>query len=152
MKILVISDSHGDLKKMQMIFTIEKPEFVIFAGDYTKDCEELSYIEETARYIIVKGNCDISDYTNPTEIETQINGKKIFVTHGHLYGVKRTYSTLLKKGEEVKADICICGHTHSPFLELVDKMYLINPGAVIDGKYGVIEIVEAKIYCKLKEL
>ena len=139
MKILIVSDSHGRLDSLMEIWEREIPDVVISAGDYSKDVEELSYIHEESKYYIVRGNCDYMDHNTEDILEFELLDKKIFLTHGHLYGVKTSYDYLKMESEDRGADLCIFGHTHIPYLEK-DGMILFNPGAVKDGVYGILEI------------
>ena len=139
MKILIVSDSHGRLDSLMEIWEKEIPDIVISAGDYSKDVEELSYIYEESKYYIVRGNCDYMDHTTEDILEFEIEGKNIFLTHGHLYGVKTSYDYLRMESKDRDVDICIFGHTHIPYLE-EEEMILFNPGAVKDGGYGILEI------------
>ena len=56
-------------------------------------------------------------------------GKKIFITHGHLYNVKYTLNNLYYAAREKNADIVCFGHTHNPMSEYVDGLYVLNPGS-----------------------
>ena len=144
MKILVVSDSHGRLDYLMEIWKKETPDIVLSAGDYSEDVEELSYIHENSKYFIVRGNCDFMDHTNDDNLELELGDKKIFLTHGHLYGVKSSYHYLRLEAEERDANLCIFGHTHIPYLE-DGELILFNPGAVKDKEYGVIEISKNKM-------
>ncbi len=152
MKILLVSDSHGKFNRLHKIYKKENADYVMFAGDYSNDCIELSYVEDNAEYLIVKGNCDIEDYANPTMIESKIDKYKILLTHGHLHGVKKTYTLLLNDAKNAKADVVVFGHTHIPYFEIHDGIYLINPGAVKDKKYATIDIKDGDIKVKLKSI
>jgi len=77
------------------------------------------------------------DYdTKDTEI-FELNGKKIFLTHGHLYGVKSTMKEIEAKAEEIEADICIFGHTHREYMNEKNDIIYLNPGALQDKKYVI---------------
>ena len=80
-----------------------------------------------------------------------MEGKRIFLTHGHLYGVKSSYDSLREMGRKMKCDIILFGHTHREFLEEKD-MILANPGAAQDGKYGILDLQKEKVEIKLKKL
>jgi putative phosphoesterase len=152
MKILLVSDSHGKFDLLHRIYKKEKAEYVLFAGDYSNDGVELSYVEDSSEYLIVKGNCDVEDYANPAMIDTKIGEYKILLTHGHLHGVKKTYNILIDDAKNIDADIVVFGHTHIPHFEIYEGIYLINPGAVKDKKYAIIEINGKDIEVKLKRL
>jgi putative phosphoesterase len=144
MKILVVSDSHGRLDYLMEIWEKEKPDIVLSAGDYSEDVEELSYIYENSKYFIVRGNCDYMDHTKEDNLEMKLGEKKIFLTHGHLYGVKNSYDHIRLEAQDRGSNLCIFGHTHIPYLE-EEELTLFNPGAVKDRDYGIIEINKDKI-------
>lgn len=88
MKLLVVSDTHKAFKNLVGIMEREKPDMVAFCGDLTEDMEELSYLYMDTPFLLVRGNCDYYDSKNRDEMLVEIEGKKIFLTHGHLYNVK----------------------------------------------------------------
>ncbi|MGM0509066.1 MAG: metallophosphoesterase family protein [Fusobacteriota bacterium] len=147
MKILVLSDSHGDFLKLNKIYNKEKPDYIFFCGDFSKDGIELSYIANVKKTFIVKGNTDRQDYKTPTKIETKIKERKFFLTHGHLFGVKSSYNDLINYAKD-KYDIVIFGHTHLQEYFEYEKVHLFNPGAVKDGEYGVIEMDDENLEFK----
>ncbi|AYZ73521.1 metallophosphoesterase [Fusobacterium necrophorum] len=151
MKILFITDSHRHFSFLVEMMEKEKPERVFAMGDYTKDFEELSYLYSEIPFEIVKGNCDFWDSHFSEEKIIFLEGKRIFLTHGHLYGVKSNYNSLRKMGRKMKCDIILFGHTHREFLEEKD-MILANPGAAQDGKYGILDLQKEKVEIKLKRL
>ena len=96
--------------------------------------------------VLVKGNCDF--YLDaPTATVFNLGLKKIFATHGHLYGVKYGYDRVYYAGYEQKADIVLFGHTHEAMVSDEGRVALFNPGSIsmprrYDDKpsYGIIEI------------
>ena len=44
-------------------------------------------------------------------------GKRVFFSHGHMYGVKVGLEQFLEGARNVKADIALFGHTHRPMLD-----------------------------------
>ena len=82
MKILIVSDSHSRLDNLMKIWEKEVPDIVISAGDYSKDVEELSYVYESYKYYIVRGNCDYMDHnTEDTSIPKRSVSSQLY---GHL--------------------------------------------------------------------
>ncbi|BDU51345.1 metallophosphoesterase [Haliovirga abyssi] len=145
-KILVISDSHGKFDKIHKMVEKEKPDYIIFTGDHSKDGIELSYLyNDKIKFYIVKGNTDYMDRDSKEELEIQIDGFKFLLTHGHLYGVKRGYDNLKLVAEKKKVDVVIFGHTHNKYYEKYKNIEIFNPGAAQDGNYGIIEIEGDKI-------
>lgn len=151
MKILVLSDSHRALGAMLEAAEIENPDVVIHLGDHVSDAEDLSYALNTVDFYMVKGNCDFGAQA-PETILTELGGRRFFLTHGHLFGVKRDLSALEQEANRLGAEIALFGHTHRPFLETCGGVQMMNPGAARDGRYGVIELTGANAVCTLKTL
>lgn len=145
MKVLVISDSHQRLNTLIRIYEKEKPDVVICAGDHSKDGEELSFIFPDTKFYIVRGNCDIFDRRHDNEIIFELEGFKILLAHGHEYGVKYSYDSILERGKILDCDIVIFGHTHIPYLSKKETPILFNPGAVYENEYGILELENNKI-------
>ena len=135
MKVLICSDSHTRLNYFQEVMELEKPELVIFAGDHSTDALDISLIYEEIPFKIVRGNTDFSDRKTDDEIKFEINGKKIFLTHGHLQRVKSSLNELEIRAKEAEVDICIFGHTHRELEIEKDGILYLNPGALQDKKY-----------------
>jgi len=129
MRIFVVSDTHGStmevINKMQ---TMEKPDLIIHLGDYVEDGVKIEE-ELEIETIIVKGN---GDYFHPEFKEDEIltiEGRRIFLTHGHKYNVSYGEDNLLYRGEELNADIILFGHTHVPLLFKESDIIVMNPGS-----------------------
>lgn len=83
----------------------------------------------------------------PYERVFTVDGKKIFMCHGHTYNVKFGTDRLAYKAESLKADIALYGHTHSKHLEISGGMIIMNPGST--DSYGIIEINDGKADARL---
>lgn len=133
MRIVVISDSHGNKLGIDKIFQSMKFDGLLFLGDGLGDIGDYKYLDNV---YVVSGNCDFfSDEPNERFIE--LSGKKIFMTHGNRYGVKLGLGSITRKGVEMGADVVLFGHTHNRFIEKIGDIYLINPGKFgrgVDGK------------------
>jgi len=152
MKILVISDTHGDTKKAEAAIRANKGvDLIIHLGDYFRDAQKLSGLFADIPIEYVYGNSDFMIDGVPAEKLLEVCGKKIFITHGHRYSVKWNYEKLCRKAEEQHADIILFGHTHTPEIIETDKFIMINPGSTSeprgnsDESYAVIEITENKL-------
>ena len=148
MRIVVVSDSHGDTRPIEIAIEKSKPDVVIFCGDGVESAEDISYLYKNIRFYFVRGNCDRGNYLSQQEIK--IGGKTIFFTHGHFYDVKYGLEKLIDEGKRRQADIVLFGHTHKPHNEYIDGMYLLNPGSCAmpkDSKasYAFIDIVGSSI-------
>jgi len=119
---IVFSDVHGDYKAMQKLRPlICENDGAFFAGDGLS-CVLQSNIE---KLYWVAGNCD--GYGDK-ELIAEIDGVKILLTHGHLYGVKSGLQRLFYRAKELDVNAVIFGHTHAPLIALEDGVLFLNPG------------------------
>lgn len=129
MLIAVISDTHRMEKYINLAKDLIKDaDILIHLGDNVEDVELLQQNFNGDIYA-VKGNCDYSNIY-PKERIIEIKGKKIYITHGDLYGVKYGMNNIYYKGKEVEADVVLFGHTHQPIIEKENNMILMNPGSI----------------------
>ncbi|WP_238919051.1 metallophosphoesterase [Clostridium sp. YIM B02555] len=157
MLIGVVSDTHRMLKYVNLAKEITKnADILIHLGDNIEDVEVLER-GFNGKVYAVAGNCDYSS-KYPKEGVIEVYGKKIFFTHGDLYGVKRTINNIYYKGKELGVDIVLFGHTHEQMIEKDEELILMNPGSIslprFKGRYvGFIEIDEdGNIDTYLKEV
>lgn len=146
MKILVFSDSHSHSKYIENALQIHKSsaDLVIFLGDGIRDIEYVKSRYPQLPFVAVKGNCDVfssADYKDYAVLD--LDGIRVLITHGHLFGVKSGYDRILYRAEELGLDAVFFGHTHQPldFPTYVGekKIHLFNPGSIAyGGTYGVI--------------
>ena len=54
--------------------------------------------------------------------------------------MKSGLDSLRYAAEEQNADIVLFGHTHMPFESYMDGRRFFNPGALRDGRYGLLDI------------
>lgn len=144
MLIAVISDTHRITKFIALAKkAIKDADILIHLGDNIEDVEALERGFKGKVYAVA-GNCDYSS-KYPKEGILEINSRKIFYTHGDLYGVKSSINNIYYRGKELEADIVLFGHTHQHIIEKGDGIVLMNPGSVslprLKGRYiGIIEI------------
>jgi len=124
-EVIIVSDSHGLQKELEEIKQRHATAVKIHCGD----SELLASSPNLANYQTVKGNCDWKG-NFPEELFLDVNGVKIYVTHGHLYGVKSSLTSIQLRAEEVGAEIVCFGHSHIPFAEKVNNILFINPGSI----------------------
>ena len=139
MKILVISDTHGNIMNAVRLLESSGFDYCIHLGDVVRDCEDLESIFPRQKFIFVKGNNDFwtRDASFPDERTFTLGKKKFFICHGHKFNVKSSLALLKKTAHEKECDIALFGHTHKSFLE-EGTLTIMNPGSV--GSYGVITI------------
>lgn len=147
MRILVVSDTHGNMDALKrVVMSQSSAEVVVHCGDGAAEAQELKSMFPEKMIISVKGNCDFCCEAPQKECIT-IEGKKLFITHGHLYGVKGGLYTLSCAAREEDADIVLFGHTHIPTEIYDDGLYMLNPGSLrgYDASYGYVDITPSGI-------
>ena len=154
MRIVVLSDSHRARSTLFKIIEqhMENTDLFIFLGDGERDFDEVLTLYPNLKYERVSGNCDFySDY--PAYKEIIFSGKRIFFSHGHPFYVKFGYDKIIAEARRRQVDICLFGHTHIQYNHYDDGLYIMNPGSVASGEYGMIDIVKEGIMlipCKLR--
>jgi len=153
MRIGVISDTHMVISSIERLEKeIKGVDILIHLGDNVEDIATIKKYYK-GEIINVKGNCDFSEGV-PSDRLIEVCGKKIFLTHGHRYGVKENLSRLRYKALETGADIVLYGHTHIAKIDFEEGIWYINPGSASlprdgDRSYVIISINEEKIEPKL---
>ena len=157
MLIAVVSDTHRVNKYINLAKELIKDaDILIHLGDNTDDVEVLKSGFKGEVYAVA-GNCDYSTQY-PKEAIIEVNGRKIFFTHGDLYGVKHSMNNIYYRGKELDVDIVLFGHTHEQIIEEEKGIILMNPGSIslprFKGRYvGFIDINdEGNIDTYLKEI
>lgn len=135
MRIGVFSDSHGFIGLAEKALdSLGKLDMILHAGDFYRDATALAVRAGVPVYAVV-GNCDHRS-DGPEDRMIEAGGKKIFLTHGHLYGAKTNVQRLLYKGLEEKADIVVFGHTHEAGYISQEGLLLFNPGSITCPRSG----------------
>ncbi len=131
-KILIISDSHGLDDNMEKVIEEQKPmDVLIHLGDVEGSEDTIpSLVNPGCDVYILKGNNDYFSETLPTELELELDGHRIFLAHGHTYGVNYTMENLVDEAKERGCDIAMFGHTHRPYLDTIDGVTVLNPGSI----------------------
>ena len=167
MKLLVISDSHlhpGNIRRALAAQTT-RPDAVLFLGDGLADVADIEFGE--IPFIAVRGNCDIfnlgGDAMPPYERTVNLDGRNIFMLHGHTRGVENGPERAIDAAVEHDASLLLYGHTHVKyhnylpagtqlaFRTLEHDLYIFNPGSIgmpRDGgepSYGVVELCRSGI-------
>ena len=154
MKIIVFSDSHGDVAAMASVLRAESADAVIHLGDHIDDARELRRMFPSMTFHLVAGNTD-GRHEKDTEAVLSLGDRRVLITHGHYYDVKRTYAEVRRRGRAEGADAVLFGHTHIPHIGDEDGVRLMNPGTI--GRrgsrvtYGVLEIGADDVRCEVIE-
>jgi len=136
MRIGIVSDSHGDHKALESVAA--KAGIVdlwLHAGDCAPDAEYLQQITD-AEVVRVFGNCDWPSGTLPPVEVIEMGLHRIFLTHGHLYGVNFGLDALAKEAKECKCSVAVYGHTHVAGKWSQDGVLILNPGSISRPRGG----------------
>ena len=143
--ILILSDSHGKGDLAEKAAALTRPHLTIFCGDGLRDLDMRPTLHPL---YAVCGNCDVFSTPGMGDIEEtmilNLDGVRLFITHGHRYGVKSGLGTLITKAVRENADAVIFGHTHEPLditllpentmdqygIQLNKPLHLFNPGSL----------------------
>jgi putative phosphoesterase len=120
----LISDTHG-MVRASVHGALAGVELILHAGDVGGDeiLDELSLI---APVYAVYGNTDaIGDPRLAAEIEREIGGVRLHVSHGHELGSPTPEKLLARYA----ADVIVYGHTHKQLVARADERLVVNPGA-----------------------
>jgi len=162
-KILICSDSHGDVDTMCGAAEKEKPDMILYLGDGIADAEELSAQSPNIEMIKVPGNVDSQKEDEEWMQYTEICGKRFMMMHGHTFftGKEMTQNemaqarlNILDFMSENNVDITLHGHIHEPFAYYhrytqLKRGWIMCPGRIgryndsVHPTYGVLNIEES---------
>lgn len=146
LRLLVISDSHGKVNRVIEAIGKNKHRIdrVCFLGDGIDDikfsCETYPDIE----FDYVLGNNDYH-VDGVDEKEILCSGKKILLTHGHLYEGILGVQKLVNRCKRDNIDAVFMGHTHRKREVYIEGILFLNPGSIgrpFDGEpsYSIVNI------------
>lgn len=147
MNIGIISDTHGNWSAVDNVVSIaQKMDMWLHCGDCVPDA---AYLQELVSVPVygVAGNCDWPTGKTCYERIVDAAGHKIFLTHGHNYGVRYTQEYIMEAAESQGADIAIFGHTHMVEY-LPGSPLVLNPGSASRprderrGSFMIMELTE----------
>ena len=133
MKAVIVSDSHGRFGAMQEIIEKESPfDMFLHAGDLQGS---LSSLEDFAGVPVfaVRGNCDMFSSCEPEQV-VAFGSHRIFLTHGHRYGVRLGVEELAGAAAARGCDIAVFGHTHIPQADERYGVTVLNPGSISEPR------------------
>lgn len=152
MRILVISDSHGDSYSIRRAISEQPSARVLFyLGDGERDIDFCGNIRPDLYIHKVKGNCDYGSDL-PSYVIDEIDGVRVYATHGYVERVKYGTALLEEYARDNNAPIALYGHTHNPATAYSDGIWLINPGSIRQGEYAVVDITEKGVMPILMKL
>ncbi|QXM06500.1 metallophosphoesterase [Crassaminicella indica] len=156
MKIIVMSDTHGKIQLAEHIINkMEAVDLLIHLGDYYPDALAIAK-NMNIKVVGVKGNCDRAEVEKEKVLD--LGEHKLFLTHGHEYGVKSNLTRIYYKGLQEGCSVVLFGHTHMPVNMKHENILIMNPGSLTSPRggskasYGIIEIDGKNIYSDIIEV
>lgn len=138
MRVLVFSDSHGQVSPMVDAVELYRPDVAFHLGDVIRDGENLRLACPKLTLYQVAGNCDWNANGYPLEQTVELAGKRVFYLHGHTQYVKSGPGEAIRTARGLGADILLFGHTHRPLNEGYDGLLAVNPGAIQDRRCALL--------------
>jgi putative phosphoesterase len=134
LSILVISDSHGDIMALGEVLAWAKNtalDAAVFLGDGADDLPIASARTGfSLPWSCVRGNGDY-DYSIPDNMVMEIPpSRKIFLSHGNRLRVRDGKRIIANAALSTGAEAALFGHTHIPYCDTVDGIFLLNPGSI----------------------
>lgn len=145
MKIIVVSDTHGDSTRLLKVLAENKDfDTLIHLGDGENDFSDVEMVYPQKGLVYVGGNCDYGMHQSEKAIS--FGSTRIFCCHGHRYRVNSGIELLASVAKSNGCLFALYGHTHVPKIETFLGVQVMNPGSLTNPRggsertYGVIEI------------
>ena len=155
LRLVVLSDSHGRETELEMILQKERSaDGFIYLGDGVRDVLFPSPYTSGKPVYSVKSRTDLGAMDRPYELVLRLEGVTLYLCHGDALptDVKLGFGALITKGIYNGAALCCFGHTHRQTLLETEGLTLFNPGAVRDGRYGILELDGGRFRCFHRDL
>lgn len=127
-KVLIVSDTHGELYNFDTAYKRTKPDLVLHLGDVEWQEEEIRSMC-SCPVKIVKGNCDYG-HSLATDDMFDLGLHRVWMTHGDKYNVKYDTDFIIRMAKERGCDVVLFGHTHVPEETIKDGIIALNPGSL----------------------
>ena len=66
----------------------------------------------------------------PEQLVVRAGQVRLFLTHGHLYGVRRNTKALAAAARKNKCQVALYGHTHEAEISRDGSLLIANPGSI----------------------
>ncbi len=148
MKVLVMSDSHGNWRNIEgAVKEAGEIDMLIHCGDVENDADFVRNMLDCPVHIVA-GNCDY--YGDLPDMDVFMVGNyKVMACHGHGFFVNGSTKYLKEYARDNGIDVVMYGHTHKPYFEIDGDVTVLNPGSIAfprqDGRertYLIMEIDE----------
>jgi len=136
MKVAILSDTHirkGRSLPAYVWNVLSDVDTILHAGDFVTE-SLLEELKELAPVVAVRGNCDWLIEGLPDRAVFTLEHLKIGMTHGFQGKGKNTPERAYNTFQEDKTDIIIFGHSHVPYMNIVNGVLLFNPGSTTERR------------------
>ena len=156
MRVLVFSDTHGDTEGMCGVLDAVPCDLALHLGDCVADCEDVRILHPDVTLWQVAGN-DYRDTVSGIQFEDlfELAGVRIFLTHGHRYGVRSGPELLCAAAKARGAALALYGHTHIAAVGSCDGVTWCNPGSASRARcaggrsYAVVTLEDGTFTCEV---
>lgn len=147
MKIVVISDTHGDFSELKRVAMQENGANLYLHGG---DSQAFS-LNDISPFASVKGNCDYGLFNCPNEYWTITPYGKLYMRHYPLFDGD------IDELKENDVKIFIHGHTHVKEFKIIDGIYILCPGSLTRPRddyasYMVLNVSENNVEVEFKQI
>lgn len=132
MRLLVVSDTHGDRESLSDILRLlgRSVNALIHLGDGSYDVRAAASQGVPVPPLYgIRGNMD-SDNSVPLIRTFDAEGRRLLLAHGHRFPLGSGVESLVYAALEQKARGFFFGHTHVPYCEERDGILILNPGSL----------------------
>ena len=132
MRVLVVSDTHGDYRNLVAVLRLlgRSVQALIHLGDGSGDVRSAAHsgVPMPPAYG-VRGNMD-SDTGVPLLRKFDAAGRLVLAAHGYRYPLSEGIACLARAAKEAGARAFFYGHTHIPLSEERGGVIILNPGSL----------------------
>ncbi len=129
MKVIIVSDSHGNFGILKRIVEQEDPfDLMVHLGDGLDEVYRIQRLMEF-RLDAVSGNNDPPGLA-PEYLLLKFGKRRLLFTHGNSYQVNQSLNILYQTAKGLKANIVFYGHTHCYNDCQLRRIRFLNPGTV----------------------
>ncbi len=151
MKILVLSDSHGNRNALRQILAKENDaDMIVHLGDGAGDMAAFLPFTVNKSVICVRGNCDDKSLGFLEKQTFSAGDIRVLACHGHRFGVKTGLLSLYYEAQCQNAKLALYGHTHAHAVTENEGVLMVNPGAAFFGRYAVVAVEGGAISPELR--
>lgn len=157
MLIAVVSDAHGARRNMDALLdSLPRVDACCFLGDMDSDAQYLDWglreVQPGVAFYAVAGNNDPFSQ-RARSMEIVFDGIHTLITHGHIFqGIRTSQMPMALQAKKLGCELVLYGHTHIQKDAVLEGVRVVNPGALMHGKWALVDIHEGEISVEMKEV